>query len=112
MKGLEVACFLAALVQLREDVLKRDTLLYHHNGQMINQILDLIHGLAVVAVLRGDDGLAALLAYLFENLVQTLFEQVAGVASLLGIISSVFYRRVQCREYFSVVDPIPLTLIS
>ena len=103
MKGLEVTCLFAALVKLGKNVLKRNALLHHHNGEVIYQIGDFINGFAVVAVLCRDDRFAALLAHLFQDLVQTLVEQVAGVGAFLGVVASVFNRRVKRGESFSVV---------
>ena len=103
MEGLEISGLFTALVQLRENILKRDALSYHHNGQMIDQIGDLVNRLAVISVFCGDNSFAALLPDLLQDLVDPLIEQIAGVGALLGIISSVFDRLVKRGENCSVV---------
>ena len=56
---------------------------------MEQQVADLVAQLAVVAVLGGDDDLRGLLAHFFQNLIQPLIEQVAGVRPLGGVLLSV-----------------------
>ena len=46
---------------------------------MIDKVGNFVDGLAVIAVFCGNNGLAALLAYLFEDFVKSLVEQIAGV---------------------------------
>ena len=68
--------------QLRLNVLGRDALLGHQHHHVIGQIRDLIDRLAPILGLGGDDDLGALLAHLFEDLVEPLVEQIAGVGAL------------------------------
>ena len=79
VEGFKIACFFAALVKLRKNVLKRDSLLNHHYRKMIDEVGNFVNGFAVVAVLCRDDRFAALLAYLLQYLVKSLVKQIAGV---------------------------------
>ena len=76
---LEVADFLGADVHFLADVLHRNAALVHHDHHVIEYVVDFANKLRLVAVLRGDDGLGALLTDLLENLVNALLKQIAGV---------------------------------
>ena len=68
--------------QFLMDVLQGDALLDHQHHHMVGKIRDLVDGLRPVMVLGGDDHLGALLAHLFQDLVDALLEQVGGVRTL------------------------------
>ena len=68
--------------QLRADVLHGDALLRHEHQSVVAEIRDLVDGLCPVLGLGGDDDLGALLAHLFQDLVQALLEEVGGIAAL------------------------------
>ena len=59
-----------------------DPRLHHQHQNMVRQIRQLIDRLLVIPVLGRDDNLGALLAHLFQNLVQALFKQVGGIGAL------------------------------
>ena len=88
MELLEVVDLLRADVHFLADILHRHAALVHHDHHMIEYVVDLTDELGLVAVLGGDDGLRALLAYLLENLVDALFEQIAGVRALLRLCAA------------------------
>ena len=67
--------------QLAVDVLHRNAHLDHEHHDVVGQISDLVNGFFFVVVLGGDDDLGALLAHLFQDLVQALLEEIGGVAA-------------------------------
>ena len=79
MDRLEILCLFAAARDFSQNLLKRNTLINHHNSQMIEQIGNFVDGLNVVSVLRRDDRFGALLAHLLEDLVDSLVKKIAGV---------------------------------
>ena len=85
---LEVADLLRTDVHFLADILHRHAALVHHDHHVIEYVVDLTDELLLVAVLGGDDGLRALLAYLLEDLVDALLEQVAGVRALLRLCAT------------------------
>ena len=75
--------------------LKGDALVDHEHGQVVQQVGQLAHGVLLLAVFGGDDDLAALLAALFQNLVQALLKEVAGVRALLLLLAAALYGFIQ-----------------
>ena len=55
MEGFEISCLFTALVKLFENILKLDTLIYHHHGKMIDKVGNFVDGLAVIAVFCGNN---------------------------------------------------------
>lgn len=86
---MRVADLLPARLQNLLNAGERDILLGHHHEQVVDEVADLLLGLLVFAVFGGNDDLAALLAAFFENLIEALFKQVAGVGALLRMVAPV-----------------------
>ena len=57
---------------------------------MVQQVVNLVCKLVLVAVLCGNDHLCALLAALLEYLVDSLIEQIAGIGTLLRVCPAVY----------------------
>ena len=68
--------------ELLRDVVERDAGLDHQDHDVIGEVGDLVDGLLFVLGLGGDDDLGALLTHLFEDLVEALVEQIAGIGPL------------------------------
>ena len=79
MELLEVACLIASLCKLVHNLVYGYSLLRHHYKKMIDKIGDLENRFFIIAVLCCNDSLAAFLAYLFQDLVKSLFKKVTGV---------------------------------
>ena len=92
MSGLEILCLFLAVGDLSQDLLERDALIDHHNDEVIEQVGDLINGLDMVAVFRGDYGFGTFLANLFEYLVDALVQKIARIGILDRVIPSVLDR--------------------
>ena len=83
MELFEVSRLLAALFQLSLHLFEGDPLVDHEHHEMVHQIGKLEHRFVIVAVLGGDDHLAALFAALFQDLVQPFLKEIARVRALL-----------------------------
>jgi len=79
---LQVADFLRAGIQLCHDLLQRQASFGQQNHQVIEQVADLAAKGLVRAVFGRDDDLPRLLCHFFENLIQALLEEIAGVGAL------------------------------
>ena len=82
---LEITGFIASFSKLIHYLIDCYSLLSHHNKKMIDQIRYLKNGLLVISVFGSYDRFAAFLADLFEDLIQTLVEQVGGIRALLRV---------------------------
>ena len=71
--------------QLRADILHGNAHLHHQHQHMIGKVSNFVNRLRLVLGFAGDDDLGALLSHLFEDLVQTLLEQVGGVGAFRQI---------------------------
>ena len=79
MELLEISGLVAALRENGFNVLPGKTALNAHYHDVIHKIRDLVFKLVVVGVLCCYDHFGAFLAALLEDLVDTLFKQVAGI---------------------------------
>ena len=70
------------------DILQRNAGLKHQHHHMVGKVCDFVNGFLFVLSLGGDDDLGALLANLFQNLIQTLFKEVGGVRAFLFLFLS------------------------
>ena len=70
VESFEVTRFAVTTVKLRAHIVKRDVLVHHHDGEVIEKVADFAHGVLFFAVFRGDDDFAALFAALFEDLIK------------------------------------------
>ena len=98
VKLLQIADFLTSVVQLLHDGFQGDVLVHHHHRQVVDEVRDLPHGVRLDPVLGGDNGLAALLPHLLEDLVQALVQPLAGVGALLGVVPPVLHHSVKALE--------------
>ena len=71
--------------QLLGDLFPGDVLFCHKYHAVIQEITDLIFDLIGVRILGGDDDLRCFLSQFFQDLVNSLIEQVIGVGSFLGM---------------------------
>ena len=62
---------------------------------MVCQVADLVDGLGAVFLFARNDDLGALFAHFFQDLLLALFEQVGGVAALLGVGLAAFDERIK-----------------
>jgi len=74
---------------------------------MVEKVGYLINSLLLIPVLGGDNSLGTLLAHLFQYLIQSLIEKIAGIGALGGVLLSVYYRGVKsikCVHYSSSIS--------
>ena len=67
--------------KLLMNILTRKSHLNHKNKGMVCEVGDLIDGFLLIIGLGGDDNLGAFLTDLFENLINSLFEEIGCVRS-------------------------------
>ena len=65
---LEVADLSCTDVHFLADILERYAALVHHHHHVIEYVVDLTNQLGLIAIFGRDNGLSALLAYLFRIL--------------------------------------------
>ena len=69
--------------------------LEHQHHYMVSQVCDLIDGFLLILGLGGDDHLGALLAHLFQNLIQALLKEIGSVGALFFLRLSALDQRHQ-----------------
>ena len=77
------------------DVLHGDAHLDHQHHGMVGKVGKLVDGLGLVVGLAGDDDLGALLAHLFEDLVDAFLEEVGGVGAFGALLIAAHQHVVQ-----------------
>ena len=88
MKLFKISNFLTPCLENFLDTLGTNILLRHQYKQMIKQITDLLLGVCIDAVFRGNDDFAAFLAAFFQYLVKPLFKQVTSIGAFLRRVSA------------------------
>ena len=91
MELLQISLFLVTPAQLCLNRFEGDSLIYHKDCQMVEQVRKFTHSVLLFSVFGSDNDLAALLPTFFQNLVQALFEQIASIGALRLFLTPAFY---------------------
>ena len=81
MELFQVADLFRADVHFPRHILERHPANLHHHHHMIENVVNFTDQLGLIAIFRRDNRLRALLADLFQDFIQPLFKQVAGIRS-------------------------------